>query len=410
MSNINDIPNSWQETNLGEVCKPKGGKRLPKGETLISERTNHPYIRITDFEGNSINKNNLQYVPDETFKKISRYIVNEGDVIISIVGTIGLVALIDDELDNASLTENCVKLTKLESIHNVFMYYYLISKYGQYEIDINTVGAVQKKLPIYGVENINLFLPPLSEQKAIANILTAFDDKIENLQAQNNTLEQTAQTIFKEWFFTKNKSSYEVSLGDLIEIRGGYSYKGSELGMGESYLLGMGCVSNNHRFLHKGARLYSNNVPDSFLVKPGEIVLATRQQSENLPILGYPAVIPQDYEGKKVIVGTNLYMVNNTSSLNNETLFLLLKSQKYRNHILNNSKGTTVKMITKDSVESFNLNMPNEEVISNFTSIINPITDKIKNNNSQIQTLKQTRDTLLPKLMNGQLRVNEFKS
>ena len=180
--------------------------------------------------------------------------------------------------------------------------------------------------------------------------------------------------------------------------------------MGESNLLGMGCVSNNHRFLHKGARLYSNNVPDSFLVKPGEIVLATRQQSENLPILGDPAVIPQDYEGKKVIVGTNLYMVNNTSSLNNETLFLLLKSQKYRNHILNNSKGTTVKMITKDSVESFNLNMPNEEVISNFTSIINPITDKIKNNNSQIQTLKQTRDTLLPKLMNGQLRVNEFKS
>ena len=409
MSTDKQIPKDWMATTLGEVCKPKGGKRLPKGETLVSERTNHPYIRITDFEGNSINKNNLQFVPDETFKKISRYIVNEDDVIISIVGTIGLVALIDVKLNNASLTENCVKLTKLAGVHNIFLYYYLISKYGQYEIDINTVGAVQKKLPIYGVENINIFLPTLTEQKAIAAVLTAFDDKIENLQAQNQTLEKTAQTIFKEWFFSKNQSSNEVSLGDLIEIRGGYSYKGSELGMGESYLLGMGCVSNNHRFLHKGARLYSNNAPDSFLVKPGEIVLATRQQSENLPILGYPAIIPQDYEEKKVIVGTNLYMVNNTSSLNNETLFLLLKSKKYRSHILNNSKGTTVKMITKDSVESFKFNMPNEEVISNFISIINPITDKIKNNSSQIQTLTQTRDTLLPKLMSGQLRVKDFK-
>ena len=200
MSKVNGIPKGWVITTLGNICKPKGGKRLPKGETLISERTDHPYIRITDFEGNSINKSNLQFVPDETFKKISRYIVNEGDVIISIVGTIGLVALIDKKLNNASLTENCVKLIKPKGVYNLFLYYYLTSKHGQYEIDINTVGAVQKKLPIYGVENINIFLPPLPEQKAIANILKAFDDKIENLQTQNKTLEQTAQTIFKEWF------------------------------------------------------------------------------------------------------------------------------------------------------------------------------------------------------------------
>lgn len=143
---VDNIPNGWIENTLGEVCQVKGGKRIPKGETLIIEKTNHPYIRITDFEGNSINKSNLLFVPNDTFEKISRYIVNENDIIISIVGTIGLVAKIDAILDNASLTENCNKLVNLKGIEGDFIYYYLISRIGQYQINLNTVGAVQKKI------------------------------------------------------------------------------------------------------------------------------------------------------------------------------------------------------------------------------------------------------------------------
>ena len=159
MSEVINIPDGWVETTLGEVCNPKGGKRLPKGMTLVNNKTDHPYIRITDFNGNQINKNQLQFVTDDIFKHISRYIVNENDVIISIVGTVGLVAKIDNELDNASLTENCTKLVDLKNIDSDFLYYFLISKKGQDEINKNSVGAVQKKLPIYGVQNIKIELP-----------------------------------------------------------------------------------------------------------------------------------------------------------------------------------------------------------------------------------------------------------
>src|SRR5690606_11038212 len=112
-----------------------------------------------------------------------------------------------------------------------------------------------------------------------------------------------------------------------------------------SLLLGMGCVSFNERFLFSGARLYSGEFNSTYLAKSGDIVIATRQQSDNLPILGFPAKVPKSLNSKDVIVGTNLYKVNNHSNFNNAFLFQLFRSNDYRKHILANSKGSTVRMI-----------------------------------------------------------------
>ncbi|TOB54547.1 restriction endonuclease subunit S, partial [Vibrio parahaemolyticus] len=81
---------------LGELVKIKGGKRLPKGAQLQSEPNSHPYIRVRDMGDKYIPENGLEYVPDDVFPSISRYIVKTNDVIISIVGTIGLVSIIDE--------------------------------------------------------------------------------------------------------------------------------------------------------------------------------------------------------------------------------------------------------------------------------------------------------------------------
>lgn len=153
----------------------------------------------------------------------------------------------------------------------------------------------------------------------------------------------------------------KCQLSDLVDIKGGFSYKGKYIGEGSSYLLGMGCVSFNKKFLHSGARLYSGEYPKNHLVKPGDLVLATRQQSDNMPILGLPAIVPDDYANKDVIVGTNLYKVFNSSDVKNSYLYWLLKSPSYLNHILSCAGGTTVKMITKDAVETFKFNLPKEE-------------------------------------------------
>ena len=100
---------------LGEFAKIKGGKRMPSGTPLVSYRTDHPYLRIVDFKDGSIDRSNLQYVPNEVFPAISRYVISSKDLYISIVGTIGLVGTVPPDLSGANLTENAAKICEIDS-------------------------------------------------------------------------------------------------------------------------------------------------------------------------------------------------------------------------------------------------------------------------------------------------------
>lgn len=256
------------------------------------------------------------------------------------------------------------------------------------------------------ISKLELKLPPLPEQKAITLVLSSLDDKIDLLQQQNQTLEALAETLFRQWFIEEaNEDWEEVTLGSLIDIFGGYSYKGNKIGQGSSYLLGMGCVSYSDRFLYSGMRKYDEEVNNKYLVEKGDIVIATRQQSDNLPILGAPAIIPVIDKNYKVIVGTNLYKVVNNSNLNYYSLYRLLKSSEYKNFIKSNAKGSTVRMITKDAILSFPILLPPNNTVNKLNKELSSLNNKIELNNNQVQILTHLRDTLLPKLMSGELKV-----
>ncbi len=147
-----------------------------------------------------IPRTGLEYVPDITFPEISRYIVNTNDLIISIVGTIGLVSIIDGYFNNASQTENCAKLSGLDECDAKYLYYFLRSNTGQAQIKSATVGAVQAKLPLYNIEKINVYWPMRFAREKITNTLDSLDNKIELNIKTNQTLESIAQAIFKSWF------------------------------------------------------------------------------------------------------------------------------------------------------------------------------------------------------------------
>jgi type I restriction enzyme S subunit len=217
----------WKQYKLGNIADVKGGKRLPKGELLVDYETAHPYIRVTDFGKKWIKKDGLQFVLPEIQKSISRYTVNGGDVILSIVGSIGFTARVSSELDGANLTENCVKfISKEQIINDDFLYYFLSSNLGQDEISQRTVGSTQPKLPLYNIKDINIHLPPLPEQTAIAEVLSSLDDKIDLLHRQNKTLEQLAETLFRQWFVEEAEESWEEGkLEDFINVKYGKDHK-----------------------------------------------------------------------------------------------------------------------------------------------------------------------------------------
>ena len=145
------MKNNWKKIKLSEFCKIKGGKRLPFGKSLSNKVTSHPYIRVRDLTNiKTLNiTSEFGYIDNETYNQISRYIVNTDDVIISIVGTVGLVSIIGSTLNNTNLTENCAKLVNLKNIDNNFLYYYLVSSFGQDEIKKNSVGGLFNKNYLY---------------------------------------------------------------------------------------------------------------------------------------------------------------------------------------------------------------------------------------------------------------------
>ena len=185
-----------------------------------------------------------------------------------------------------------------------------------------------------------------------------------------------------------------VRFGDYISIKSGLAYSGSKIGKGDSILLGMGCVSYNDKFVDSGARPYDDYCDDRFVVKPGDIVLATRQQSNNMPILAMPAVIPSQYKDKRVLFGTNLYKVENNSEISNRFLFWLMKHQHYVNYIAGVKSGTAVQMVTKKNVEDYKFLCPPKEIREYIADVLWSYDNLIENNNRRIRLLEQMAENL----------------
>ena len=173
----------------------------------------------------------------------------------------------------------------------------------------------------------------------------------------------------------------EVRLGDIVSIKSGLAYKGAFIGKGENILLGMGCVSFKDKFLFSGARPYEADCEDKYCVGPGDIVLATRQQSDNLPILAMPAIIPASLKAKKIIYGTNLYKVENHSEVTNDFLFWQLKTPDYIDYISSVKTGSVVRMVTKKNVEDYVFRCPPKEVRDRISKLLWGLDRKIELNN-----------------------------
>ncbi|GLQ74449.1 restriction endonuclease subunit S [Vibrio parahaemolyticus] len=179
-----EIPQVWNSHSLKELALIKGGKRLPKGKELVSEKTAHPYIKVADL-GNKkfcVLGKKFEYLEKDVQAQISRYTVKKDDLVISIVGTIGITKVIDGSLDGANLTENCVKIVELEKVTTSFLYHFLMSNEGKNQLDERVVGAVQAKLPIYNIETFKLAVPPQEVMSIFQDNVVKIDTYIQQKQ------------------------------------------------------------------------------------------------------------------------------------------------------------------------------------------------------------------------------------
>lgn len=419
----------WKEVRLGDMCEIKGGKRLPKGVNLITQRNSHPYIRVRDLgKSKTIELNSsYEYVDEITQKQIQRYITQKGDILISIVGTIGLIAIVGDSLNGANLTENCVKLVKLDNIDSEYLYYYLKSPFGQQNISRGTVGAVQAKLPIKNIQEFSINCPKLvSDQRRIASILSSLDRKIELNNKINADLEEMAQAIFKNWFVDfepfKNGKFVNSELGmipegwkvsqiaDIPHIletgkrpKGGAVEKGIP-SVGAEHVKGM-CAYDYSKTKYINcefaAKLKTGKINGYELMiykdggKPGYFI-------PNFSIFGegYPFencylnehVFKLDFDGNKEF---NIFC------------YFFFKTEQIMSYFNAQGAKAAIPGINKKDVENIYIFSPDNESVIKFGEFAYPLFKQMLKNAIENRTLSTLRDTLLPRLMSGELEVPE---
>jgi type I restriction enzyme S subunit len=176
------VPEGWEVKKIADFAKVMGGKRLPEGAEYVIDKTEHPYIRVTDFLERTISLTDLKYIDHETHLKVKRYIISKEDVYISIAGTVGIAGVIPEVLHNANLTENAAKICEIKNVDKNFLSYQINSDNVQQEILTYIGAAVQPKLALFRIEKLQIKIPSLVEQQQIASILSTLDRTIEATQ------------------------------------------------------------------------------------------------------------------------------------------------------------------------------------------------------------------------------------
>ena len=415
---------NWKEFRLGDLTTWASGS-TPSKQNPSFWGGEIPWISGTVMRSKNLSDSNL-YLTQEGLenkgklcKKDSILLLVRGDLFKRIpigIATRSLCFNQDIKAIN-SVSDNLLK-------H--FIYYLLEGNKKKLSHIVEFTGLGAGKLDTQLLQNLTFKIPPINYQKNLINFIDSIDSKIDLNREINKNLEKIAQAIFKSWFIdfdpVKAKSeclstglnneisdsfpdSFEVShlgeipegwkihkLGDFIDIKGGLSYESQFIGSGKN-LITMGCISPNKKFNFSGLKKYSGDFKESNLLRHKDIVISTRDVTQDRVTLGAPAMVPKILDGS--IVATNLYKVifiNKTLSC--YFLFESLKSKRYRENIIASAKGSTVLMLTRDSVLDYEIIVPKDDLMKKFHNLYETMQRRYEIINNEIETLVELRDQL----------------
>ncbi len=216
------IPEVWKNLTVGDIGEVKGGKRLPKGESLVSHNTGYPYIRAGQLKNGTVNPDEQLYIEPRIQAQISRYIVREGDAYITIVGAcIGDAGIIPKEYDGANLTENAAKITDYKvSLCPAYLSMWLRAQYLQDIIQLEIKSGAQGKLALNRIKELPIPLPSIEEQTEIirrVEQLFAFADQIEQrVKDAQSRVNHLTQSILAKAFRGELTAEWRAQNPDLI--------------------------------------------------------------------------------------------------------------------------------------------------------------------------------------------------
>nr|WP_294988957.1 restriction endonuclease subunit S [uncultured Sediminibacterium sp.] len=365
-----------------------------------SINNSYPYSNISYLDTGSITCNRI-----DSFQKLSlkeapsraKRLVDENDIIYSAVRPNQLhYGFIKDPPDNLVVSTGFVTITcKKELLDPLFLYYNLTqSQTTEYLHSIAEAStSAYPSLKPNDIESLDILLPPLPEQTAIASILSSLDDKKDLLQRQNATLEKMAETLFRQWFVEGAKEDWDtMPLSQMANFLNGLACQKfppkneiDKLPVLKIKELSGG-ITNNSDWA-------SNDVKPEYVVRNGDIIFAWSA-----------SLMVKIWDGQDCILNQHLFKV---TSDNFPKWFYYLWCKHHLEEFISiaASHATTMGHIKRGDLDEAAVLIPTSQELKTMTDNAEPLIEKIISNNNQIHTLTVLRDTLLPKLMSGEVRV-----
>jgi len=411
-TDIGNIPSNWDYGCLLDIAS-KEKKAIISGPfgSNISRKyfvdEGVPVIRGNNFSlniGQRFIDNNFVYVTEDKAEDLNTWATVD-DLVFTAAGTIGQVGIIAHGQNyRAYIISNKQLRVTVDSskMLPIFAYYWFASNFMQDWIASCDTGSTIPLINLSVLKSLPVPVPPLPEQRAIASVLSSLDDKIDLLHRQNKTLEAMAETLFRQWFVEGVDEGWgEKKLKEVTDIAIGRTPPRKELqwfstNTNDIKWISIKDLGNDGVFIHTTSEYLTKEAVETFnipVIHKDTVVLSFKMT------VGRVAITTDEMLSNEAIAH---FKFNSKTPFSKEYLFLFLKNYKYETL---GSTSSIVTSINSTMIKELVISIPDIDTMANFNNCVKSYFYKIEANQSQIRTLEKLRDTLLPKLMNGKVRI-----
>jgi type I restriction enzyme, S subunit len=345
-----------------------------------------------------------QFISEEKDNLLRKGKLKRNDTVLTTRGTVGNLAFYSNQVpfENIRINSGMIIVRPFENELKPKFCFYLFRALQQNHFEVFASGSAQPQLPIRDLNEIEISIPEPDKQQAIAEVLSSLDDKIDLLHRQNRTLEALAETLFRQRFVEGAEENWEVGkLGEVFEVGIGRTPPRKE----------QHWFSTNPTDI-KWISIKDMGLCSVYIDSVAEYLTAEAVEKFNVPIIPEDTVLLSFKMTLGRLVITTEEMLSNEaiahfkkkahSPLFPEYLYLFLKTFKFETL---GSTSSIVEAINSQMIKEIEMPVPDVVSLREFKELIEPHFSKIKKNSIQIRTLTKLRDTLLPKLMSGEVRV-----
>jgi type I restriction enzyme S subunit len=401
------------------------------------------FLNAGNVSASGFSFSNCAFITKEKDEILRKGKLRRNDVVLTTRGTVGNVAYFDDAVpfDHLRINSGMVILRAQPlCLDPSYLYLFVRSALFHSQVAALTTGSAQPQLPIRDINRIEIPIPPLEEQRAVASTLGALDDKIDLYRRMNETLEATARAIFKDWFVdfgpTRTKmedrapylapeiwslfpdrldnegkpQGWEWSrLGQHVNLTKGKSYNSEELQDSRTALVTLKSFKRGGGYRRDGLKPFSGEFKPEQVVFEGEIVVAQTDVTQAAEVIGRPARVVSDGRFERLVASLDVAIIRpkEETYLSNEFLVRLMGIDNFTQHTLAYTTGTTVLHLGNNAIPSFQLVLPSYETVTAYSDISSSLTAQQTQMAHETDTLSAARDLLLPRLMSGEIRVKD---